>query len=267
MVGQTGVMPTTLKNGAQANDPRLGRIPQQDLRSLNFLVTSRREVSIDRTPRSYTWSLPLWLDQGFEGACVGFGFSHDLAARPLVVNHISDDYARRLYHEVQRQDPWEGGAYEGADPFYEGTSVLTGAKVCQSLGYYSGYDWALNAWEVAAAVGYTGPAILGLDWYRGMGNPDSEGFLHPTGSLDGGHCIIARGVKIVWSSWISKLFSRKWDNVNMEKSYVLLHNSWGRTWGVDGTAKLSLADLDKLLQDGGEACFPRRTPRLDIATI
>lgn len=258
-------MATTLKDGSIAADPRLGRIKRQDLNSLNFLVTARREVIAARTPRSYTWSVLDWLDQGFEGACVGFGFSHDALARPAVVSGISNTYARFLYWLIQKRDDWPGGAYPGATPFYEGTAVLTGAKVMTELGYYSGYDWGLDARQVADGIAYTGPSILGIDWMRNMANPDSEGFIHATGEIDGGHCILAKAVKIVYKTWISTWFSRKWENVDMERSYITLHNSWGRNWGVDGCAKLSLADLDVLLAAGGEACFPRRDPLVKMA--
>lgn len=258
-------MPTILKDGSTAADPRLGRIKQQDLRSLNFLVTSRREVIAARTPRSYTWSILDWLDQGFEGACVGFGFSHDALGRPAVVSGISNAYARFLYWLIQKRDPWAGGAYPNATPFYEGTAVLTGAQVMTELGYYSGYDWGLNARQVADGISYTGPCIFGLDWHRDMANPDPEGFIHATGVIDGGHCIVGKGVRIYYKSWVSKLFSRNWENVDMERSYVLLHNSWGKNWGREGTAKLSLADLDRLLEAGGEACFPRRDPLVKMA--
>jgi hypothetical protein len=256
-------MTITLKGGHETEDRRLDRIYMQDLRSLNFLVAARPEVGLIKKPRSYTWLLQQWLDQGAEGACVGFGYAHDLAARPAVVVGITDDYARMsLYYRFQREDPWPGGAYPGASPRYDGTAVLAGAKVCTDMGYYSGYDWALNASEVAQGIAYTGPAVLGLTWHEGMWDADSNGFIHPTGKVIGGHCICAVAVKIVWKSWHSRMFSQNWENVDMERSYITLHNSWGKSWGTNGRVKLSLAELDLLMKDNGEACFPRRNPKV-----
>lgn len=248
----------TLKDGSTSNDPRLNRIYELDWRSLNFPISQRRGVSI-RRPRSYSWSCNTWLNQGSEGACVGFGFSHDLAARPSVVGSLSDSFARSLYWRVQRDDPWPGGEYPGATPRYGGTSVLTGAKVLTDLGYYLGYDWGLDASDVAGGIGYTGPAILGLDWWTGMFDADENGFIRPTGQVEGGHCIAAIGVRIVWKP---NTLKRSWGDVDYDRSAICLHNSWGKDWGRMGRAWLTLTDLEVLMKAQGEACFPRRNPAL-----
>jgi hypothetical protein len=250
---------TELKDGTVAWDPRLDRIYQRDLRSLAFLSRDRvAAMSRHIEPRSYTWSIGIFLDQGAEGACVGYGFTHELAARPVAVVGVNGGFARQVYFDGQRIDEWPGGAYPGASPFYEGTSVLAGAKVLQSRGFYLGYDWALSAEDVADGIGYLGPCVLGLNWYDGMFDTDAKGFIHKTGPLLGGHCIVAVGVRIVYKSWISRLLSRRWDNVDLDRSYVTLHNSWGSDWGVNGQARLSLRDLGLLLAEQGDACFPRR---------
>jgi C1A family cysteine protease len=44
--------------------------------------------------------------------------------------------------------------------------------------------------------------------------------------------------------------------VDLENSYVLLRNSWGRGWGTLGDCKISLYDLGALLREQGEACIP-----------
>lgn len=238
----------------------LGRVYRQDLRSLNFLV--RGQIGAGMAPRSYTWSVPMTLDQGPDGACVGFGYSHELAARPQSVLGINYDFAFRLYLEIQRVDPWPGGAYPGAEEFYEGTSVLSGAQVLKDMGYYSSYYWALNAQQVAEGIGYKGPAVLGLNWYEGMFEPDASGFLHATGRVSGGHCVLARGVKIVYKNRLAFWRQRTWADVDWEKSYVLIHNSWGPGWGANGDAKISLSTLDYLMVSQGEACFPIRTAKV-----
>ncbi len=235
-------MDIELKGGFETSDPRLDRIPQYDSRNRNFLAVRTLEA---KKPRSYTWSCSIHLDQGFEGACVGFSFAHDAIARPVRLFGIDQTYAReRIYWQAQREDDWEGGSYPMADPFYEGTSVLAGAKAAQALGLFANYEWAYNVDDLILAVGYKGPAILGLNWHEGMFDPDESGFLRPTGQVAGGHAIMV-------------------NKVSLKERYFGLHNSWGLDWGQGGNAKINFDDMSVLLASQGEACVPiKRSSRL-----
>lgn len=226
-----------MRDGSEVRDPRLGRLPEFDPRSRAFPI--RRLLGTELPLRSYTWSVYAHLDQGQEGSCVGHAFAHELAARPVVVAGVTHEQAVTIYHEAQRADEWDGGSYPGAFPFYEGTSVLAGAKVLTGAGHYTGYLWAQSEADVARAIGYKGPVVLGINWHEGMFTPDRDGFIHPTGELAGGHAILANSVSI-------------------KGGYYVLHNSWGPGWGRNGTAKLSRPDLAVLLARGGEACLPQR---------
>jgi hypothetical protein len=254
-----------LKDGSYIDDPRLDRIYEEDWRSLNHLITAVLPADT-RTPVSQTWELWFYFDQGQEGACVGFGFGHELVASPVAVAGVDNAYCREhIYWGTQRIDPWPGGAYPSADPWYEGTSVLSGAKYLTDEGFYTSYDWAITTRDAALGVGYAGPAVLGLNWYEGMYEPDANGFIHPSGVQVGGHCILAIGVVIVWKAGAVQY---PWENVDLDKSYFILHNSWGQSWGQNGRCKLSLRDFDVLLQQHGEAVFPNRnTERLSINEV
>ena len=229
-------MPIELKGGQTTEDRRLDRVPFFDERSRRFPI--RTTIHATKQPRSYTWSVSATLDQGSEGACVGFGWSHELLARPAIGRNITSEFARqRVYWEAQRIDPWDGGAYPDASPHYEGTSVLAGAKVVAGLGGMDEYRWAFGLDDLILALGYKGPAVLGLNWYEGMFEPDGEGYIRPTGSLMGGHCILARGVSV-------------------SRRRVRLHNSWGQRWGDNGDCWITYEDLDRLLHEQGETCIP-----------
>ncbi|MDD5706625.1 MAG: hypothetical protein PHR35_11940 [Kiritimatiellae bacterium] len=85
-----------------------------------------RTAGVARLPRTMQWACNAWLDQGSEGACVGFGLAHELAAEPAVCK-VSARFAReRIYWEAQRRDGFAGGDYPGAKPKVPGTSVLAG---------------------------------------------------------------------------------------------------------------------------------------------
>lgn len=213
-----------------AADLRLGRRVDFDERSRNFPV---RALISSATPRSYTWSCPVVLHQGSEGTCVGHAWAHEIAARP-VGWPVNSYQARLIYREATQIDPWTQN--DGPD-WHFGTSVLAGAKIASQLGHYGEYRWAFGLDDLILALGYKGPAVLGVNWYSGMDAPDALGRIRVAGTLRGGHAILACGVSV-------------------SKRLIRLHNSWGNSWGVNGQAFISFEDMDRLLREQGEACIP-----------
>lgn len=222
-----------MRGGTFVDDERLGRLEQFDERSRDYGVMALVGAS---KPVSKTWVCPTFLDQGSEGACVAFAFAHELIAEP-VVYPATHDWALGVYYDAQRIDQWPGGAYPGASPRMEGTSVLAVAKVCQARGFIPEYRWAFGVNQLIVAVGHQGPAVIGVPWYEGMVNPGPDGFLRRTGRVIGGHSVLVQGVSV-------------------ESHSFLIHNSWGVDWGVGGQAWISFADMGKLLAARGEACIP-----------
>lgn len=209
--------------------PKFDRLIEFDERSKAYPI---RTLVEDKPLRSYTWSVPVVLDQGNEGACVGFGWAHELAARPVKVPGITNQSGFDLYHSAQQLDQWPGEAYEG-------TSVLAGAKAVQELGFMKEYRWALGPGaaqaevDLALAVGYKGPAVLGTYWWSGMDTPDAQGYLHPTGTIRGGHCYLINS------------FSAKYGRYGVWNS-----------WGTGFYGWISRLDMAQLLDNEGEACLP-----------
>jgi hypothetical protein len=200
------------------------RIPEFDERSRNFPIRSLR-----RGPgRAYTWACAKHLDQGNQGACVGFGVAHELIARPVPVMRIDGKYARSIYQEAKRVDSWPGENYSG-------TSVLAGCKVAQARGWIEGYYWAFGINDLIAGLA-GGPAVLGVNWYSGMERPDKAGFIKVSGQSRGGHCILCKGL-------------------SNKGKFFILHNSWGKGWGRGGDCKIRFSDMERLLSEKGEAAF------------
>jgi hypothetical protein len=204
------------------------RVVHFDDRSRAYPI--RTLIRADAVPRSYTWSCDVWLDQGNEGACVGFAIAQEAAARPVVVSPITNNVAQQVYLRAKQLDQFKGENYEG-------TSVLGGIKAGKDRGWYGEYRWAFGEPDLALAVGYKGPAVLGINWYDGMMDPDASGFLRVTGQIAGGHAILCNGY-------------------NVTKKAYKVHNSWGMSWGNKGEAWISVDDMARLLGEQGEACIP-----------
>jgi hypothetical protein len=203
------------------------RIPRFDKRSRQFPI---RPLIAATKRRSYTWSCKYWLDQGSEGACVGFGWTHEAGARPKVVPNLTNSIARKVYKLAQTYDEWPGEDYEGS-------SVLGGAKAAEQMGWLVEYRWCFSEDNLAMTVGYKGPVVLGINWYEGMSDTDKDGIVTATGDLLGGHCILCNGI-------------------SLKKGLYRLHNSWGKVWGINGDCFVSFEDMKKLLNQDGEACIP-----------
>lgn len=247
-----------LRGVCETTDPRLDRIYPgvgRHLRSLNYLVSDMPLAS--RPFRSYTWPLHFYLDQGMEGRCVEFSICHEFCStpKPIPMSVVEKILSEKLiYWPAQRRDYWPGGSYPGASPFYEGTSVLSGSDVAREMGFYSEVRWAMTVEEMALAVGYAGPVVIGVDWYGSFFRPDSEGWIFiGNSSVAGGHAILASGVRVV------KFGNREYGvpgEINYDRSYFTLHNSWGPDWGVRGRCRISWRDMATLIRDQGEVMVP-----------
>lgn len=237
----------------------LDRYARFDDESRNFRAVSDDLASFKL--RNYTWYCDQYNDQGREGACVGFGWGHELSARPYPIR-TSSHQSQNIYLAAQKIDEWFGEDYEG-------TSVLAGAKATQMIlnsrkqSVMAAYRWAFGIEEVCRVIAYRGPVVLGVNWYANMFNTDKAGYIHRSGVLSGGHCLLAKGVKLIYNAGtVDKI----WANVDQYASYVLLHNSWGKDWGghynengvrvEPGCARISVRDLHELLVLHGDACIP-----------
>jgi hypothetical protein len=214
---------------------KFDRVPSADPRNDDYpvsLLWTERTCAV--APRVFTkkWDDYAYLDQGPNGYCVGFGTSGELAAQPDSVPNVDYDFAVSIYKDAQKVDEWPGEDYEG-------TSVLAGAKVAKSRGYYSSYLWAPNENDVAITVANYGPVIIGVDWLADMMDTDSDGFVHVSGEFQGGHCVVIIGI-------------------DAEENYYTFRNSWGKSWGINGEGKISRADLALLMARNGDVCKPTR---------
>lgn len=219
--------------------------PRHDPRSLNYPAQAlfKRAELVD-----WTWRVPsIPLDQGTEGACVGFGWTHEALSTPVRVDFSTlrnknlptqpDTFARTLYRDAQHVDEWLGNDYEG-------TSVNAGAKVMRDRGLLREWRWARNAQEVALSINNIGPVVLGVNWYDGMYEAP-RGILDIHGSLAGGHCILA---------YATRLRGRVFE----DEPAVGIFNSWGPYYGNNGTAWIRLSALERLMRENGEAAVPVR---------
>ncbi len=196
-------------------------------------------VSAPTRPRF--WTPGPVLDQGREGACVGFAWAGELAASPIRVRGVNEAYAHAIYRRAQQLDPWPGEAYSG-------TSVLAGAQTCAERGLIAEYRWAFSVEELRDAVISLGPAVIGVPWREGMYKPRPSGLIDVTGPVVGGHALLVTGyhprMRIRGEGWFRR------------HEVFRLRNSWGPRYGRGGNALISAADLAALLAENGEACIP-----------
>ena len=208
---------------------RLGRHLHHDPRSLSYLVPETT------TPTTAMWTrrVPVF-DQGDLGSCTGNAAAGVLGTSPfyetLPAGLVDDENeAVKLYSSATALDSYPG-AYPPDDTGSDGLSV---AKAAQKAGLISGYQHITSVAAAQTAI-KTGPFIVGCNWYTSMDNPDANGLVKVSGTVRGGHEFECHGYDATADLW--------W-----------FTNSWGTSYGKNGTFCMSSASFARLLSEQGDA--------------
>lgn len=249
---------------------RLDWFPRFDPASLNYPMAAGPASELPG--RGRLWTPGPVLDQGAEGACVGFGCAAEAAAQPVPVPRISARVARGWYRNAQRRDQWPGETYDG-------TSVLAGCLEGRARGLYTGFRWAKRAEQLAAGIVDDGPAVIGVEWREGSYSTDELGVLRPSGSVVGGHCVcvlgfvprLGRGRKTGgWAATLElelellQLLGGVLSVLEDEPAAFIVQNSWGVGFGKNGLCVVPLSVVQDWARAGWEAAQPvgRRLPKV-----
>jgi hypothetical protein len=219
--------------------PILDRHPFLDERSKRPEYRARTLIGPTARYRRIWRVRPEPLNQGREGACVGFACAGLLAATPI--QHIvSDASALSLYRKAREVDEEEGRHYSS------GATILAGVKACHRLGLYKRYVWNFGIDDTIDWIVRRGPVILGIPWYESMYETDKDGLIEISGELAGYHGILANGY---------------WPKHPLFGDTLVLTNSWGSGYGLRGKGFLPIPSADKLLQhEGSESVAPTEYP-------
>lgn len=202
-------------------------------------------------PTSIYWGNPtITLDQGQEGACVGYAWTNNLLSLPnktQLTQTQATTFARQLYHQAQQNDEWPGENYSG-------TSVLAAAKILKTQGHITQYRWAFNINQILDALAYNGPIVLGIPWYQSMYQTTPEALVTVDGNKVGGHAITATGYGTRTFKYSTKPGAKPTHPLDV----IRWRNSWGPTYGNNGDAYITIEDLAQVLKENGEACVPTK---------
>lgn len=211
------------------------------------------------------WNPGKVLDQGSEGACVGFACAGRAAAEPDPVRRVTNAYALGWYRNAQRRDEWPGEAYDG-------TSVLAGMQEGKARRLFPRYLWAFSVEELAHGIVRPeeedgGPAVIGVEWRSGSYSTDPRGILRPSGRVVGGHALCLLGFLPAMPERGTELEHQLVELELMEAvAQLLVHsaepgvfiglNSWGPTFGRGGLFVVSVSTVRGWFAARGEFALP-----------
>lgn len=211
---------------------RLGRHIEHDPRSRDFAFTAPPEQALAAVEHKRYGTI---FNQGQIGSCTGNACAGARNTEPLwnADDHILTELGAKEIYELATIVDGFPGQYPPDDT---GSSGLAVAKAIKRLGLIGSYSHAFGI-DAALAALQTGPVITGVSWYEGFDTPDANGLVKISGQIRGGHEIVARGYQPA---------------ANPDDALILLDNSWGSTWGLNGSFYWTVATWKKLLASQGD---------------
>ena len=225
---RTEVLPST--------DPLLGRNIGHDPRSRAYAYQPRRDEPL-RSVRHHSNIRTL---NQHVGSCTCHSalklctyqhwFTLSREQQQLIIND-PDGMATDWYRETTRNDEFPG-EWEPTDTGSSGTSA---SKTAVRRGFAKGFQHSFSFDDTLHMLSQN-PVAIGVWWYSTFDSPNSNGFvsLTPTARRRGGHEFVL-------------------DELNVEEELVWGQNSWGDSYGVDGRFCFVFDDLERLLNEDGDA--------------
>lgn len=206
-------------------DRKFGRIESPtDLRDFN--LQNFIPLTLEPSPEEKMWDYPAsnTLDQKATTHCVGFAMANFGINLPTYTPYTNED-GHKFYYMCKVVDGNPGSE--------EGSTLRSATKVLRNVGAIEAYAFAYNIETVKWWLLNRGPIIIGTVWTEEMNYPNKDGIITIGGRSLGGHAFLLNGLR--------------------KDDYARIHNSWGDAWGKKGTAWISLENLEKLLENRGEA--------------
>lgn len=212
---------------------RLGRHIEHDPRSRNFAyeATVATLVPVEHKRHGGIFN------QGQLGSCTGNAACGAKNTEPLYhagsTHLIVEAGAVDIYSLATRLDGLSDGYWP---PHDTGSSGLAVSKAMKQEGMIGSYQHAFDM-DAALAALQAGPVITGVNWYEGFDTPDANGLVKISGQIRGGHELVARGYQPA---------------ANPDDALIKLDNSWGTSWGLNGSFFWTVATWRTLLSEQGD---------------
>lgn len=247
-------MATTFTRQYEPTDPRLKRRVRHDSRSLRYAYGVLPKSAIVKT--KWTRRIPI-LDQGQLGSCTANAFTGVLGTDSMQRTGVSsvsvrkdshsifaagtfglnEDFAVQFYSLETLDDSFPGNY----PPDDTGSDGLGAMKAAQDLGLVDTYKHAFSIAAVQSAL-MQGPVLWGTEWLNSMFDTDRNGFLvvDKSSGVAGGHELVLTGYDPATDTYDGD-------------------NSWGTSFGLDGSFKVTGANLKYLLSQDGDITVPHWT--------
>ena len=164
----------------------------------------------------------------FRGKCVPTAWSQHLTSIGVETSTDAQSFINYLYVESRQK--------LGLEENVIGTDIKTCADILTKLGLIENYRWITSHSEIITVLESGSPLVCGSCWFADMCTPDvNNDTLGITGKFCGMHAYNIIGY-------------------DQKQDLLVIKNTWGQSWGKNGTSKIRVKDFKRLMKCGSRIC-------------